>query len=70
MTALEARSEVFWMAFASLSKGERRAVVQRLLQDPEFQEELFDVALFLERQKEPSRPYEEFAAELRSEGRL
>jgi len=66
----QASSEVFWMAFRSLPSSERRAFVERLVQDEEFREDLIDVSLFLERQGEPSRPYEEFVDELRREGRL
>ena len=62
--------EVFWRAFQSLSAEEKRAVVERLLKDPAFREDLLDIALILQRQNEPSRPYEEIREELRREGKL
>lgn len=70
MTKAEATGEAFWQAFQALSAKERRAVVERLLEDPNFREDLLDISLILERQAEPSRPYEEFAEELRREGKL
>lgn len=63
-------SEVFWLAFQSLSKRDRQAVVGRLLEDPEFSEDLRDICMILDRRDEPSRPFEEFVDELRREGRL
>ncbi len=45
-------------------------MVDRLLQDREFCEDILDAAIAKERRSEPSRPYEEFAEELRRVGRL
>ncbi|HEU4759290.1 MAG TPA: hypothetical protein VFT91_04835 [Dehalococcoidia bacterium] len=70
MAKAETASQAFWRAFQALPSGERRAVIERLLKDRAFREELLDVSLVLERDNEPSRPYEEFAEELRREGRL
>ena len=70
MAKAEAMGEVFWQAFRSLPAAERRAVVERLLQDASFREDLLDISLILEREREPSRPYDEFAEEMRREGRL
>ena len=58
MDTIESRSEVFWMAFSSLSRKERHAVVQRLLEDPEFTEDLLDIAIFEQRKDEHSEPWE------------
>lgn len=63
MDTIENRSEVFWMAFSSLSKKERQAVVERLLKDPEFREDLMDIAVFEQRKYEPSRPFREYLEE-------
>ncbi len=63
MNTMESRSEVFWMAFCSLSKKQRRAVVERLLKEPEFREDLMDMAVFEQRQDEPSRPFREYLNE-------
>jgi hypothetical protein len=70
MAKTEAISEVFWQAFQSLPAAERRAIIDRLLQDERFREELLDISVILERSNEPSRPYEDFADELQREGRL
>ena len=39
-TGAEATSEVFWTAFRALPKKQRQAVVEKLLQDKEFVEDL------------------------------
>lgn len=65
MTAVESRAEVFWMAFSSLSRAERHKVVNRLLKDPEFMEDLVDIAIARQRSQEPARPFEEYLAEQR-----
>ncbi len=58
MNTVESRSEVFWMAFCSLSKKERKAIVERLLEEPEFREDLMDIATFEQRKHEPTEPWE------------
>ncbi|MGQ9625914.1 MAG: hypothetical protein ACUVV0_03300 [Anaerolineae bacterium] len=58
MTAIEATAEAFWNAFRALSKKEREAVVERLLQDKEFREELIDMVILEGRKEEPSRSEE------------
>ncbi len=59
----EAKAEVFWLAFKGLSKKEQHLVVQKLLQDREFVEDLMDIALIEQRRSEPGRPLEEYLAE-------
>jgi len=63
-------AEVFWIAFQSLSQEQQGAFLNRLLRDPEVYEDIADTMLAIEREAEPSRPYEEFEAELIREGRL
>ena len=70
MAKAEAMGEVFWQAFQSLPSAERQAVIERLLQDSRFREDLLDISTILARENEPSRPYEDFANELRQEERL
>ena len=65
MTATEATAEVFWTAFRALSKKEREAVVERLLRDEEFMEDLIDSVILEQRQKEPSRSLDEYLADRR-----
>lgn len=63
MTGAESRAEVFWMAFRSLPKAERQKVIARLLRDPDFTEDLMDIAIAKKRSKESVRPFEEYLAE-------
>lgn len=63
MIAEEAKAEVFWLAFKGLPKKEQQLVVQKLLQDRGFIEELMDIALIEQRRSEPSRPLEEYLSE-------
>lgn len=63
-------AEVFWLAFKSLSADDQGAFLERLLNDPELYEEVADAVTAIEGRSEPSRPYEEFAKELRHSGRL
>jgi len=66
MNIKEAKAEVFWMAFKSLSKKERQFVVKKLLDDVEFMEDLIDIAILEQRRGELSRPLEEYLKERRS----
>jgi len=62
-------AEAFWMAFQALSVGEQRAVIERLLQDEDFRQELMEIALIQKRPSEPSGPLPEFLAERQRKGR-
>ena len=59
MITEEAKAEVLWLAFKGLPKKEQQLVVQKLLEDKEFLEDLLDIALIEPRRSEPSRPLEE-----------
>jgi len=59
----ESRAEVFLLALQSLSKAERDAVINRLLEDPGLREDIIDIALIEARKDEPSRPFREYLAE-------
>ena len=63
MITEEAKAEIFWLAFKGLPKKEQHLIVQKLLQDQEFLEDLLDIALIEQRRSEPSRPLEEYLAE-------
>ena len=65
MIATEATAEVFWTAFRALSRKEREAVVERLLMDKEFMEDLVDLVILEQRQDEPSRSLDEYLADRR-----
>lgn len=65
MIATEATAEVFWTAFRALSRKEREAVVEKLLEDEEFMEDLIDLVILEQRQNEPSRSLDEYLADRR-----
>jgi len=63
MTTAEATIDAFWKAFCALSKKERAVIMERLLADSEFREDLIDLAILKQRAKEPSRSIEEYLAQ-------
>jgi len=65
MIAIQATAQTFWTAFRSLSRRHRHAVVEKLVQDREFREDLVDLMLLEQRRKEPSRPLEAYLADRR-----
>ncbi len=65
MKVVESRAEVYLMALQSLSKAEKEIVITRLLEDAKLREDILDLALFQQRQGEPSRPFREYLAERR-----
>jgi len=60
-------AHVFWIAFQSLSQEEQGAFLRKLLDDPEWYEEISDAVTMIESENEPARPFEEFEEELRRE---
>ncbi|MDA8215011.1 MAG: hypothetical protein M0Z64_07020 [Nitrospiraceae bacterium] len=68
MTTAEATSEVFWTAFRALPKKQREAVIEKLLKDKEFMEDLIDIVIIEQRRKEPSRSLDEYIAERKRKG--
>ncbi len=65
MTVVEATSNVFLTAFRALPKKQKEAVVEKLLNDKEFREDLVDIVLIEQRKKEPSRSLAEYLLEKR-----
>ena len=63
MATAEATIEAFWTAFRALSKKDRAVIMERLLADSEFREDLIDLAILKQRAKEPSRSIEEYLAQ-------
>jgi hypothetical protein len=55
MNAPEATAEVFLTAFRALPKKERKFIVEKLLNDDEFMDDLTDIVIFEQRKNEPSR---------------
>jgi hypothetical protein len=68
MTTIEATSEVFMTAFRALPKRAREAVVDKMLSDKVFLEDLVDAAIIEQRRKEPSRTLEKYLSERRQKG--
>lgn len=63
MVATKTTSEVFWTAFQNLTKKEKDAVIERLLEDSEFMDDLIDIVIIKQRQNEPSRSLDEYLAD-------
>ena len=49
-------ADTVYATFRSLKKSEREAVIERLLQDQQFREDLLDIATIEQRRAEPGRP--------------
>ena len=62
MNAIEATAEVFLTAFRALPKKERKLIVEGLLKDREFMEDLTDVVVLDQRKNESSRSIDEYIA--------
>jgi len=69
MSSIEATSEVFVTAFRALPKKVREAVVEKMLSDKEFMEDLLDTVIIEKRRKERSRDLDEYLAERRKKGK-
>jgi len=69
MHTTEATSEVFLTAFRALPKKTREAVVEKMLSEKEFLEDLIDTVIIEQRRKEPSRNLEEYLADRRKKGK-
>jgi hypothetical protein len=63
MTAPQATAEVFLTALRALPDEERQAVLVRITEDAEWQEDMKDLAIFSQRRNEQSRPFREFLEE-------
>lgn len=68
MTTIDATSEVFMTAFRALPKKAREAILDKMLGDKEFREDLMDAAIIEQRRKEPSRPLEKYLSTRRKKG--
>ncbi len=59
MKTAQSRAEIYLMALESLSKAEKKAVINRLMEDASLREDILDIILVQQRQKESSRPFRE-----------
>ena len=55
-------ADTVYATFRSLKKNEREAVIERLLQDRQFREDLLDIATIEQRRGGPTRPLREYLA--------
>jgi hypothetical protein len=62
-TVSQATAEVFLTALRALPEEERQAVLARIVEDEQWQEDLKDLAVFSQRRNESSRPFREFLEE-------
>lgn len=58
MQTLESKAEVFYKAFKSLAKKERKAIIDKMLHEKKFVEDLIDTVIIEQRINEPSRTIE------------
>ncbi|HLG13070.1 MAG TPA: hypothetical protein VJH03_00910 [Blastocatellia bacterium] len=63
MPSTQATAEVVWTAFRALSKKEKQAVIEKLLKDDQFIEDLIDTVIIEQRQGEPSRSLDAYLAD-------
>lgn len=63
ITATNATAEIFCTAFRAMPKKERNAVIDKLLTDNEFMEDLIDISIIKQRENEPSRSLDKYLAE-------
>jgi len=59
-------ADTVYATFRRLKPREREAVIEHLLDDPEFREDLLDVATLEQRRHEPGRPLREYLAARKS----
>jgi hypothetical protein len=70
MNNAEATAEVFVTAFEALARSQQQAVLRRLLANPKRREDILDVAVWLDRKRESSAPYETVRQKWKKAGRL
>lgn len=63
MAPNESVAEVFLIALKSMTKEQKNSVLQKIVCDKEFNQDLQDLLLIRERKDEGSRPFREFLAE-------
>lgn len=63
MTSSESIAEVFLIAFKSLPKEEKDAVILQIIRDKEIREDLQDLLCFEEQQNEPTTPFRDYLAQ-------
>jgi len=67
MPSIKVSIEQFVEAVTSLKKKEKEELLKKLAEDEDFWEDIEDIATIIAREKEISRPYQEFYKELKRE---
>ena len=62
MTKSEVATEMFWLAFNSLSKKDKQTILRRMIKDANLRRDLMDLAVIEERRDEPGIPLREYRA--------
>jgi hypothetical protein len=57
------KAKVFWLAFKSMPKRDQRTIIEKLLLDKDFCQDLIDTSVIEQRRNEPSRPLTDYLAE-------
>jgi len=57
---VEATAEVFITAFNALSQKEKHSIIEKLLRDKNFKEDLIDIVTIEQRKREPSISIEDY----------
>ena len=65
MTTQEATAEVFLAAFISLPEKAQDSFIQKILRNPRLREDIIDLAIAEERNKEKTKPFGKVVANLR-----
>ena len=63
MKATESKAEVYLMALQYLSKTERRAVIDRLMDDEELRQDILDIAIIRQHQNESTKPFMDYLSD-------
>lgn len=65
MNKVDMSSELFFIAFSSLSKRAKKAFLHKLLDNKELREDLLDLAILRQRKDENGRPFSEYLEDRR-----
>ena len=60
MSSIQANAKIFWLAFQSLSRKEKRKVIEEFMSQDDFREDLLDIFIFESRKQEHPHPIEEY----------
>lgn len=61
-SGVEATVQGFWTAFKAMPQRERETIVEKLLSEKVFKEDLMDIVILQQRKDEPSRTLDKYLA--------